>query len=113
MGRVPVVISDGWVPPYGPQWEQFVVRVREDQIDAIPSILEELRPAASEMGGKARKAWDDFFALESLFQNTVEACLDILNDNRNRAFCLRSFLLKLISKEGIKSLTRYSLKSLL
>jgi hypothetical protein len=32
LGRVPVIISDDWVPPIGPAWNEFSIRVAEDKI---------------------------------------------------------------------------------
>lgn len=61
-GRVPVIISDDWVEPSGPEWHDFAVRVREAELDAIPQRLSALQERAPEMGACARKAWEAWFS---------------------------------------------------
>ena len=77
-GRVPVIISDQWVPPEGPAWESFSVRVPERNVAAIPTLLERLEPRAAEMGCQARRAYEHWFAAETAFHTVVGACLEIL-----------------------------------
>jgi hypothetical protein len=74
-GRVPVVISDQWVEPAGPNWGEFCVRVRECDVERIPSLLESLQGQAIEMGELARKAWCTWFERDVVFHHFVEACL--------------------------------------
>src|SRR5205823_6635800 len=38
MGRVPVILSDQWVPPEGPSWDKFSLRIREADCDRIPGL---------------------------------------------------------------------------
>jgi hypothetical protein len=64
-GRVPVIISDEWVEPLSIDWESFSVRVRENEIPEIPSILREMEPRSEQMGTEARKVWEDNFSLEN------------------------------------------------
>lgn len=77
LGRAPVIISDHWLPPEGPDWDAFSVRVAQDEIDALPARLEALEPEAEAMGHRARAAWDDWFAADAIFHRTVEWCLDM------------------------------------
>ena len=76
-GRVPVIISDAWVAPLGPDWESFSLRVRESAVDAIPGLLEKNEHRAAEMGRNARAAWESHFSKEAAFHWVVETCLDI------------------------------------
>jgi len=76
-GRVPVILSDAWVPPQGPEWETFSVRMPESQIAQIPARLESLEPQAPAMGERARQAWEAWFSPEVSFHRIVEWCLDI------------------------------------
>ena len=77
LGRVPVVISDQWVPPEGPDWERFIIRVRENRVSAIPELLEARRNEAPAMGMAARQAWLEWFSETASFHRTVEWCLDL------------------------------------
>ena len=42
-GRVPVIISDSWIPPNGPKWESFALFVKESEVGQLPMILEKKR----------------------------------------------------------------------
>lgn len=61
-GRVPVVIADDWVPPRGPDWPEFSLVWREDDVASLPGALESLADRAPEMGRKARRAYLDWIA---------------------------------------------------
>jgi hypothetical protein len=77
MGRVPVILSDGWIPPVGPRWNEFSLRVRERDFTRLPALLEKSEPEAVRMGGLARTEWERWFSEEVLFHQLVELCLDI------------------------------------
>src|ERR1041385_6733365 len=77
MGRVPVILSDGWIPPVGPQWDAFSLRVPERDFARVPALLERLEEEAVAMGSRARKEWEQWFSEEVLFHQLVELCLDI------------------------------------
>jgi hypothetical protein len=77
IGRVPVILSDEWVPPEGPDWNTFSLRVAEQNVEQIPDLLEEHEHEASIMGARARTAWEDWFAPDVLFHRVAEWCLDI------------------------------------
>lgn len=77
MGRAPVIISDDWVPPVGPDWASFSIRVPEGNIDRLPSLLAARADEAVAMGRAARAAWTDWFAPETAFHRVVEWCLDL------------------------------------
>jgi hypothetical protein len=76
-GRVPVILSDGWVEPPGPAWEKFAIRVREADLARLPQILEEREADAVRMGELARREWLEWFAEETAFHTAVEWCLQI------------------------------------
>lgn len=77
MGRVPVILSDQWVEPSGPAWDQFSIRIGESELERILPILEEREGEAVAMGWRARAAWDDWFAERACFHRVVEWCLEI------------------------------------
>ena len=68
----PVLISDDYPLPPGPDWSKFLLRVRERDISRLPAILEAELPTASERGRLARKAMDEHFAIPLEFDRIVE-----------------------------------------
>ena len=80
-GCVPVIISDQWVPPAGPDWARCSVTVAECDVSGIPALLEEREHDFEAMAVAARREWLEWFAPDVLFHRMVEQCLDI---HRNR-----------------------------
>ncbi len=76
-GRVPVIISDSWVEPTGPAWDEFSIRVNERQLDRIVPILENRESEALWMGRRARAVWEDWFSERACFHRVIEWCLEI------------------------------------
>jgi hypothetical protein len=74
MGIVPVIISDNYLLPEGPRWEEFVVFIKENDIESIPQILEQHVANVEAMGKMARKAWKDWFAPAKQFNNIIDGC---------------------------------------
>jgi FkbM family methyltransferase len=120
MGRVPVIISDDWVPPNGPSWEGFSIRVPEDAVTDIPRLLETREPDALAMGQLAREEWQRWFSDEVAFHRVVDWCLQIRDRRRLpeaiarlpvylqllRPFHLKWALRSLLRKEQPRSDTR-------
>ena len=77
MGRPPVIISDAWIPPEGPDWSRFSLRVPESGIDTLPTRLAARETEAPHMGKAARAAWLEWFSPEVSFHRIVEWCLAI------------------------------------
>jgi hypothetical protein len=77
MGRVPVILSDDWVPPPGPRWDEFSVRVPERFVGEISSILSMFSDRHEVMGRQARLAWEQWFAKPVCFHRLIELCADI------------------------------------
>ena len=77
MGRVPVILSDEWVPAGGPQWESFSIQIPERDVRWVPRILEERESAAFEMGLLARAEWKKYFSPDVVFHRVVDLCLEI------------------------------------
>jgi hypothetical protein len=65
--RVPVIISDGWVPARDIDWASCSLRVRESDIESIPSLCAGNVARAREMGLRARQEWESHCSLERAF----------------------------------------------
>lgn len=84
LGRAPVIISDSWVPPAGPDWDSFSVRVRERDVEEIPRVLAARESDAVAMGARARAAWSDWFAPDAAFHRIVDWCLELAHAQPER-----------------------------
>jgi hypothetical protein len=65
--RVPVIISDGWVPARDIDWLSCSLQVSESDIDSIPSLCAANVGRAQEMGLRARQEWESHCTLERAF----------------------------------------------
>ena len=78
--RVPVIISDNWVSPDGPRWEDFAVFVSEKDVLHIAEIIKEEEEATwEERSQLARDAWETFFAPDVYFNYMIEQCRKLLD----------------------------------
>lgn len=89
LGRAPVIISDDWVPVIGPQWDEFAIFVREDDIRHLPRILRDHEERWKEMGDKAREAYETWFLPE---QYAVHALDQIAALYRSREHDERAYI---------------------
>lgn len=87
-GRVPVLISDDYVLPQGVDFDRFVVRVAQNSVQSIPTLLESIEHEAVQRGQLAREAFNFLFEGASLFNYVVDCCVSIL-DTRKSAWTLR------------------------
>jgi len=78
MGRVPVILSDEWLPPIGPDWESFSLRLPEDRVGELSALLIPHAARCEAMGRAARQAWEDWFAKPVCFHRLVELCAELL-----------------------------------
>ena len=107
-GRVPVIVSDDWVAPEGVQWSKVSVRVRENDVAAIPRVLAALETDWPIMSRGARAAYLERFSLDVWFHNLVEHCRSIQMNGppgRRPRFWLQSALWRLGARNG-RSLLR-------
>lgn len=84
VGRVPVIVSDEWLPTPFVDWESCSIRVAERDIEHLPCLLRERKPEAGEMGRRARLEWERHFAPERQLSTLVAGCLHAAAAARNR-----------------------------
>jgi glycosyltransferase involved in cell wall biosynthesis len=77
-GRVPVILSDEWVPPAGPDWENCAVFIPEKRVEEAGAILEKHEERFPRMAAAARREWEEWFAPETLFHRMTEALKEIV-----------------------------------
>jgi hypothetical protein len=76
-GRVPVIISDDWVPPSGPDWDAFSLRVPEKSAWTLVDLITDRDRDWRAMSAAAAAAYRDFFSDEVAFQRIVELCREL------------------------------------
>lgn len=81
-GRVPVIISNQWVPTPHVDWE-FAVRVDEKDIKSIPSLLRSIADEADDRGRAARAAWESAYAPNVMFDTVGESLTWLLEERRH------------------------------
>lgn len=74
-GRVPVVLSDGWIRPPGPDWDAISLSVPEARVRQLPEILAQEEYRAVKMGAQARQEWERWYAEDTVFHTAVEHLL--------------------------------------
>jgi hypothetical protein len=75
-GRVPVIISDSWVPPPQIDW-RFAVRIPEWDIASIPSQLAALENEWQDRSVAARLAWESAYSPDHMFDTFATAIENI------------------------------------
>ncbi len=83
LGRVPVVLSDDWVPPRGPDWSSFSVTVPENALERIPEQLQALAHAAHGMGQRAQAAWTRWFSPSAMLHNQLIEVRELAEERRH------------------------------
>lgn len=89
LGRAPVIVSDAWVPPAGPAWESFAVRVPEREVPDIPARLEALEGDSARMGNLARLEWEQWFSPKSAFATIASWSRELVRNSWTRERCDR------------------------
>lgn len=64
LGIAPVIISDDWVQTPGINWDEFSIRIPENEIENLPDILIKRVQESELMGIKARQAFEMYFSYE-------------------------------------------------
>ncbi|HVC89184.1 MAG TPA: exostosin family protein [Acidobacteriaceae bacterium] len=77
MGVAPVLISDHYALPAGPDWDSFLIKVPERNYGRLPQLLEPYVPESAERGRKARETWERFFAPELAFDRVIDQLYEI------------------------------------
>lgn len=79
LGRVPVIIADGWARPAGPDWDTFSLFLSPRRLQELPDLLQHHEDRAASMGLAARCAWERCFAPSSLGAWVTTRALRVLH----------------------------------
>lgn len=88
-GRVPVVISDEWVEPPQIDWS-FAVRIPEQDIAHIPSILANIESEWQDRASAARAAWENTYAPHTIFNTFADSIGNIIHHQPTPSFSFKA-----------------------
>jgi len=88
-GRVPVIISDEWVAPPGPDWDACSLRWPEGRTDGLVKLLEERDRVWPAMSSAATTAHSTFFSPEVTFHRVIELCRELRETGSGPVSALR------------------------
>lgn len=93
LGVVPVIISENWVLPKGPDWKSFSLIISPKNIKSLEKVIAENDYRYVEMGIRAREAFLKYFDDKVFFDYIIDNCLAI----RKKQLLRESFLFQNIS----------------
>lgn len=111
-GRVPVIISDDWVPPDGPDWPTFSLTVREAQVPNLMAIIEGAEADFDQLARAASDAYASWFSEEVLLNRMVEGLASIPAEGAARMWWRRrqtlnvDFWYAALRVEGVRKVKR-------
>lgn len=70
-GRVPVVLSDRWIAPTGPDWTTCMLHVPERSLADLPRILRDADTRWHDMARAAQETWNNHYADDSLLPSLL------------------------------------------
>lgn len=112
-GRVPVIVSDDWVAPVGPRWDDFSLRIRENEIARLPQFLEENEPRFESMSAAARTAYSEWFAPDIWWHRLGELCAELLNAPHEPEFGVHKtlYFLSFYARNAVKEFPKLAIAS--
>ncbi len=78
LGVAPVIVSDQWILPTGPKWDEFSIAIKEKHIRNVEKIVRAHENDFKTMGDLARRAYEGYFSDPVYFNYVVDNCLDIV-----------------------------------
>jgi hypothetical protein len=108
-GRVPVVLSDNWVPPLGPDWERCILRLPQSRAGDIPRLLEQHEERFDSMSAAAAQAFDDYFAVNVRTQSLLETLWGLVSSEAPSRFALQGrtyWFYRELAKQGTRRAMR-------
>lgn len=77
LGIAPVIISDPWILPRGPDWSSFALFLSERELPRLQALLEQHEAEWMERGAKARAAYRRYFTDEAYLRYLVDCARDL------------------------------------
>lgn len=105
-GIAPVLISDGYLLPPGPDWDKFVIRLPEQSIAKLPELLAPRLAEAAARGALAREAFEQHFSMAREWETIVELAARSLRHAPPAEIDFRNRQKAMIRRREIKSRVR-------
>lgn len=96
LGRVPVIISNGWKEPPDIDFSSCSIRVQEKDIGRIPQILAAYEDNAECLGQKARELFEHYFLPEIFLERLIQQVL-----KQSETICFESILKRSLIRYGL------------
>ncbi|AKD03978.1 hypothetical protein PKOR_13810 [Pontibacter korlensis] len=98
LSRCPVILADGFMPPSGPNWNEFALFFPQKQVTELHSYLLRHEQLHDQLGKQAFIAWKSFFCPEVIGKYYAESLMTLIRDtpatsNENEVKRWRSFSL--------------------
>ncbi len=77
LGVAPIIVSDGWILPRGPDWRAFSILVKEGGLGQLESRIVSQEENYKKMGELARQSYQEYFAKEVYFNYVVDGCREM------------------------------------
>jgi hypothetical protein len=81
-GRVPVILSDSWVPTPWIDWDRIALRVPEADVARLPEICLAHEARWPDMAREARRVWETWFSPEGMGHLVRTSLEDIARTRR-------------------------------
>lgn len=98
-GIAPVLISDDYLLPPGPDWNSFLLRIPERDVARLSEILDPHADSAAERGRLARQAWLQHFAPEREFDAIAALCHAAIHHGPPSEATFRKVQVRLIARD--------------
>jgi hypothetical protein len=112
-GRVPVIISDDWVPPKGLDWNECAVFIREDQVNKIPEILAREEANWEKKAKLSQQYWNQLFAPEAVFNYFVDSLVELKKNQKELGPRMLVYHAAAFLKYGFRNLVIQRIKPIL
>lgn len=83
LGICPVIISDEYIFPKGPQWEDFAIVIKEKDLKKLVYILEKEEHRAEALGRKARENWERYCSPERIYTEWTKTLIELIKNNKD------------------------------
>jgi hypothetical protein len=78
LGRCPVILADDFVPPKGPDWNEFALIFPEKKLEGLPAFLLRHENQSERLGKNAFEAWKSYFSADVIEEYYAEALVNLI-----------------------------------